>query len=105
MLYNKEKEVNLLALYEAVETIKENLYIELYEGDIVIGKFITWYETDNDLDEDDSKYEEYNAGAIQIIQIVKRVTRIHDMTKLYEVTYKNIPKVIKKMDGSTIFQN
>ena len=35
----------------------------------------------------------------------KRVTRIHDMTKLYEVTYKYVPKVIKKWMGVLLFQN
>lgn len=80
-----EKENNgFQQLLDFVVEHENDKYLLIYEGKQIIAEYITMYETDNSLDEDDPNYEEFNAIDFKNTETGEE----------FEVTYLNLPKEI-----------
>lgn len=89
--YEKEVKCGYHALLSRMHKIpcETEPYKIVYEnGDVVYAKFLTMWESDNDLDLDDPDYEEYNS--IAWINLSNNVG--------FEMCYHNMPKEVYYKD-------
>lgn len=102
MIFNGMEEKTIVPMYRALENETGNL-VFYWNDAIVVGKIITWYETDNELEEDEIGYEEYNVCSIQIVNIIQDRLNQFQKGAYYEAMYRNMPNQVKNLEGEVIF--
>lgn len=101
-LFAREKN-NMRRLLLAANDRSEELYTLIFpNGDTVIASIDVYYETDNGLDLDDEKYEEYYACAMRVEKIIEDKSKSLAEGKLIEINYRNYPLKIIDSQGNII---
>ena len=82
------------------------LKISWENGNLIIeGEIDTVYETDNGLDEDDDKYQEFYACTVTVHKVINNLTyKIINTDDLVEVSIENSPTRIELDDGTLIWE-
>lgn len=82
------------------------LKISWENGNLIIeGEIDTVYETDNGLDEDDDKYQEFYACTVTVNKVINNLTyKIINTDDLVEVSIENSPTRIELDDGTLIWE-
>lgn len=104
MVFNEIEARNFLKVYKVLSNYTDKIVVKTHEKDVILGEIDTWYETDNGLSEDDELYEEYNACAVKIHNIISNVSGILQEGNRYEFSYKNMPYRVETVDGKIIFE-
>ncbi|MDD6795987.1 MAG: hypothetical protein PUE01_11365 [Clostridiaceae bacterium] len=72
MFFSKKEERMMAPLFKEISKNPLGIFkMKFEDNSIIVAKVDTCYETDNGLDEDDEKYEEYNACAMRIEAIIE----------------------------------
>ena len=104
MYYSSEDKNIMRGLFIAVDKFPNEIYtLEFSDGTIIRAKIDTLFETDNGIELGEDGYEEYNACAMRVIEIVVLGKDHHfEEGKLTEINYHNYPLSIKTSSGEII---
>lgn len=82
------------------------LRISWEDGKLIIeGQIDTVYETDNGLEEDDDKYQEFYACTVTVKKVINNsIDKIVNTDDLVEVSIENSPTSIELGDGTLIWE-
>jgi len=97
MFFSKEEEKVMFRLFKDISEEPHKIYtLNFEDGSILEVKQDTCYETDNGLDEEDDDYQEYNACAMRIVNVIKDATldKRYREQMLIEISYLNYPESI-----------
>lgn len=103
MFFSDNEKRVMEKLFNSINENPRQMYVITFpDGDIIETKVDTCYETDNGLECDNPDYEEYNACAMRIVNIIEDKNKIFEEGKLLEINYHNYPKQIKDSLGNAL---
>lgn len=106
-MYNEqEKKLMLPLMLFKEKTGGKEFIFEYIDKTIIKAIYNTSFESDNGLDLDEEGYEEYWACAFELKKILKHGNSVPcKVGELFELNYRNFPKVIKNSVGEIIVEN
>lgn len=107
MFCNDKEEKLIGSLMDFDRSHTNEVYIMEYDdGTKIKAVYDTDFESDNGLDLDEDGYEEYWACAFELKDIIKQGNSVPcKVGELFELNYKNFPKVIKSSNGKMVVEN
>ena len=90
-----EKDKLLEELYRESSNRDQLILMLFADGREFVVKPDTWFTDENDFDESDERYEEWECGVFEIVEIVREPEAKHKVGDLIEVTYKDFPAEIR----------
>lgn len=104
MMYFNETEDKLIApfMHYFNRHSKEKVMLEWNDGTRLVTRLDTAYDSTNDLNEDEERFEEYFACAMETVEIVSIGTAPvwnFEVGGLFEINYHNFPDFVKDPSG------
>ena len=90
-----EKEKSLEELYRQSSNHDQLILMRFLDGREFVVKPDTWFTDENDFDETDERYEEWECGVFEIVEILSDPEAKRKVGDLIEVTYKDFPVEIR----------
>ena len=93
-LSEKEREIIRVFMTNLDMYIKEEMKLVWKDGSMVVARFDTCFDDDNDLEMDDPKYEEYVSFVFEVISVMGNPPVYITEDEYFCVSYHNFPDEI-----------
>lgn len=99
----KQKKTISIFYNEILKNDKEKFILEFKNGDKILTVLDTVYISDNGLEIEDDNFEEFNVILLEVLDIIKDISKTFKKGMLYEVYYSQFPVRICNLSGKIIY--